>query len=650
MALPPIVATLLADTKEFSAKMDQAAAKMDAFGNSAKTNSQKFSNFANKAADAIIGVGVAIGAYGVDRAIKYEDALLAIQNQTGATASEMDYLKRKVIEVSNETATSTDQIAAAYLIAEQAGYRGKKATDLVTASAKTAAITNADLATTTKDLVAIKTLGLAKDQSQAKVADTLVKANQKYVGSLDGLAGMLSGKVGAALSQYHVSLGDTVAIGDIFSHAGFTQTRSIAALVSALGQLQQPLETYKQTHKTVTEHVKQTALVHGVLEHRVVTLKKQLTSTTPVESTFAKNLDKVGLSAANLAHEAAKPGGLINVLSYLERQSKATGTSASEYLNAVFGRQSAPAANILISHLSQLKDISTTLGTASGKGLNSSFDTLKQQLPFKLKQIETQLQNSFTAIGLDLLPAITDIANWATDVGVYFDKHPLIKTIASDSALSLFGAAVAFKIAKGLGSAVSGIKSIFTGSAITTNTGALGALTDAVIENTAAQGGGAVAGGAEGAAIGTGEKVAIGAAAVSFGDVAGPIMGIIIGAKIGKALGNPLTTWGEIANTFLGHLSHMDTHSPGPKLLDSRLVGFAGAGATNAERALEKFYGSNMWKVINDIGGRENLKNWMIDLRTGGLADPTASASLEATLRSLKKPTPKRSSVTVKVH
>ena len=47
--LPPVIVTLLADTKDFSAGMDKSIAKVDEFGAAADKNSSKFSSFASKA-------------------------------------------------------------------------------------------------------------------------------------------------------------------------------------------------------------------------------------------------------------------------------------------------------------------------------------------------------------------------------------------------------------------------------------------------------------------------------------------------------------------------------------------------------------------------------------------------------------------------
>ena len=485
--LPPTVATLIADTKEYSAKMAEAQGQMDSLGASSDAAGNKFTNFANKASTAVIGVGVAIAAYGIDRAIKYQEALDQIQNTTNATASQMAYLRTEILNLSDQTATSTTDIATAFQSAMQAGYGMAQSVQMVSAAAKVAQITNTDLGTTITTLIGIEGLQLAKGESVAQISDLMVKANKAHVGSLSDLVGILGGKVGAALDLYHVKLSTALAIGDVFSRSNFTNSRAITSMVNALGKMQMPLEN------TTTS-----------VEHQAATLKKAAsttTTTTLTQSAFALAVEKVGLNAQQLSTAASKPGGLINVLKIIGDQSKATGTNVNTYLNAVFGTMAAGPANLLLQHVGELVTLQTSFGSASSKGLAQSWDTVTKQMSFQLKQIETQLANAFTRIGLVLLPKVEDVVKWGEDLINWFKGHPLVSKIASDAAIGLFTASVAYKIGTGLVSVVKTIGGWFSTSEMTANTGAMEVLSASLDANTAALAGeagttGAVAGGA----------------------------------------------------------------------------------------------------------------------------------------------------------
>lgn len=406
--LPPVVATLIADIREYSTKMDEAQGKMDKFGKSTDTAGEKFSKFASRASTAIIATGAAVAAYGIDRALKYEESLNAIQNQANVTAGELEYLKGKILDVSNQTAISSDQISQAYLQAEKAGLHYKKATDLVTAAAKASAITGGNVIDTTKTLIGIQALGIAKGKDSAQIADMIVKANKAHVGSLDTLIGMLTGKVGAALSAYHVNLGDALAITDTLSKAGYNNTRAIATMFQAMGKLEDPTKSN------------------------------------------VKALAQMGINADTLAAKLRQPNGLLSSLAYLQSVAKETGTPIQTLLQKVYGSSGGVVANILLNNLGQIKATSQALSGATGAGLDTAFGVTQGQLGFKMKQLKTQFQNTMTGVGMSLLPAATDLANWSENTAKYFQKHPLAQKIFTDASLTLLGTAIATKIGMGM--------------------------------------------------------------------------------------------------------------------------------------------------------------------------------------------------------
>ena len=73
--LPTVVATLLADTREYMAKMDEAGAKMAEFGGIAEASGGRMNKFANTASTAVLGIGAAMGAYAVDKAYTFQESV-----------------------------------------------------------------------------------------------------------------------------------------------------------------------------------------------------------------------------------------------------------------------------------------------------------------------------------------------------------------------------------------------------------------------------------------------------------------------------------------------------------------------------------------------------------------------------------------------
>ena len=404
--LPPVVATLIADTKEYSAKMTEAQAKMGEFGVASETTGGKMTAFGKKATTAVAAVGAAMVVYGIDKALQYTEALDKIQNQAGASASEIDYLKGVILKVSNQTAISSDQIANAFLQVEKAGIRGAAAYKLVDNAAKAAAITGGDVAAISTTIVAAQSLQITKGQSVAQVTDTLVKANQNHIGSLDSLVGLLKGRVGGALAAYGINLGEAAAVADIAAKAGYNNARSLTTLAVGLGKIENP--TTAQT----------------------------------------KALKALGINADDLARTARHPGtGLIDTLKALEVQSKKTGVPLEKLISVTFGSGAVGLVSALAKQLPALTSLNTSLQSSSAKGLDTAFGITSEQLNFKIQQIKTQLTNALTGIGITLLPTVATLAGVVTTVTAYLQKHPIAMTFLSDSLVAAIGLALSTKLA-----------------------------------------------------------------------------------------------------------------------------------------------------------------------------------------------------------
>ena len=420
--LPPVIATLLADTKEYMAKMTEAQHKMDKFGLSADTAGSKFSKFADKASTAVIGVGAAIAGYGIDQALKFTESLDKIQNQAGVSSGELDYLKTAIMKVSDQTAISSDNISSAFLQVEKAGLRGAKAYEVVDNAAKAAAITGGDVTQMTQTLIGIQNLQIAKGMSVAAVSDLMVKANQSHIGSLESLTGILTGKVGGALAAEGLNLAEMAAVSDVASKAGYSTAKSYTQLATGLHRIENPTKA------------------------------------------SSKAMAELHINAQTLAETARHPGtGLVDVLSYLEQVSKKTGVSMNTLITQTFGPGAVGLVSTLSTHINTLAKNVKTLGGASGADLAKSFGITQNQLNFRLEQLKNSAKNTLTGLGLLLLPGVSDIANWVTNTVAYLQKHPLLKEIASKASIAAFVAAVGFKLFSGIQGVIGKIKGLFGG-------------------------------------------------------------------------------------------------------------------------------------------------------------------------------------------
>jgi len=422
--LPPVIATLIADTKEYMSKMSEAQTKMGEFGTTTELTSAKLTKFAGKAATAITGLGVAIIGYGIDSALKFQESLRQIENQSNLTGSQVQALGRTIMDLSNQTAISTTDLSGAALIIAQAGVKGAQATNLLTDASKAAVITNASVIDTTKALISAQTLQIAKGMDLNTLTGVLVAGSKTYVGGLQAEEAMLSGRVGVALSNYGLKLKDIISIGSTFAGVSLP-TRSIVSFTSGLNNLLKPTTDAK-----------------GKL------------------TTYDKSLQRLGLSQTKLAADF-RNGNLIGMFQQINDAAKKGGGPLSNYVNAVFGASGGGAASVIIKNLQKYIDTQKNLTGKGAGSLAESFGLATNELPFKLKQLKTEAKNALTGIGLFFLPTITDLAHWAENAIKFFQKHPLIKTIADDAAISVFVGAILFKLGQGLGSVVKSIRGVY---------------------------------------------------------------------------------------------------------------------------------------------------------------------------------------------
>ena len=443
--LPPVIATLIADTKEYSAKMTEAQAQMAKFGKEAKTTSEKLQLFGSKAATATIGLGLALGGYAVDQAYKFQESLDKIQNQAGLTTAQTDALGKSIQKISNVTGIADSQLTSAALTISQAGVKGAAATNLLTAAAKAAVITNSSVADTTKAIVAAQTLQISKGMDVAKLTGILVAGSHDFVGGLTAEESMLSGRVGVALSKYGLSLQTIIALGAEFAKVGLP-TRSISSFANALGNLEKPMTDAK-----------------GKL------------------TTYAQGLDKVGLSQSNLARDL-RVGNITGILTQIKQAAQESGTPISEVTQALFGSTGSGAASVLIKTLNDLAAAQKNLAGAGAGTLGTSFAEALKQIGPQLNVLKANFDNLMINAGKLLLPAVSDILKWVGGFAKAINSNPLLKDLLGAGAGLAFGVAVASKIKKG----VESVMSLFGKGAQTVS---LNANTAALEANTVALGG-----------------------------------------------------------------------------------------------------------------------------------------------------------------
>jgi TP901 family phage tail tape measure protein len=414
--LPPVVATLLADTGEYTAKMDEAQTKMAELGGEADATAGSFAGFATKASTAILGVGVALGAFAIDRAVKFNESMDTLQNATGMSTAQIKKLETAIFKISDTTGSSTADLATAMAAIEQAGIHGAKAQSLLNDAAKAALATNSNVIPVATSLVAIEGLQIAKHMSLARVTGIVTAASHDFEGGISGVATMLQGKVGAALANYHVGLKTSIELGSVFAKVGLP-TRSISTFINGIGKLEAPTTVLSDTS--------------GTLERGL--------------SGYSLALKQADINQGKLTSDF-KTGNLAGAMLYLKDVATETKVPLSEVMNLVFGTGGSSAASLIANSGSTLTKVTKDLQGAGGSSLNKAFTTASGQFSNQMKIIETNLENAFARLGLKAMPGIERAAKVLEDLPGYLESHPLITKGAADVAAALLAGALALKL------------------------------------------------------------------------------------------------------------------------------------------------------------------------------------------------------------
>ena len=420
-----LVVRLIADIREFMGKFDEAEAKVGQFAGAAEKSSTRFGNAMSKMGTAVLGATAVIAGYGLKAAYDYGKAIEAIGFQSGASQQEVDSLRKSILDISVATATSATDLANAFVVIEQAGFRGTQATQLGTNAAKLAKLTNTDLITSTKDLVAVQALQLNGNKDIASTTAMLVELNKQHVGTLDSLSGLFDKKLAATLKTFNISL----------ASAG-------AGMVA------------------ITKHgIDASVATQGL----TVGITKLLTPSAKID----KTLQGIGLSQRKIADDMHKPNGLFVTLSDLKTHLLNAGVQAQDfggYISSITGARGAAGLGVMMQYLGDMQKAYPDLLNSQQK-FSDSWAKFQQTPEFKFDKLKAEFNQAMIGIGNLVLPVVINIADAITKAADYVKKHPLVQELLWAGAATAIGAAIVSK--------VGGLIRTITGASTTAETGVL---------------------------------------------------------------------------------------------------------------------------------------------------------------------------------
>jgi TP901 family phage tail tape measure protein len=382
LGLPPVVAILTANTTEFMAKMGEAGAAMGGLEEEGGGKLQTLGKVGGLAFAAIGVAAVAVGAYSIDAASKFDSAMETIHTQAGASQSEVDKMKSAVLGLAGSTAEAPMALADALYHIESNGIRGATALGILKVAAEGAQVGHADLTDTTNALTAAINSGIPGVQNFGQAMGAL----NAIVGSGDMKMQDLNDAFGTGIvviaKQFGNSLND---VGSALATFGDNNIRGA---------------------KAGTE-----------LKMAIMDLAQQ---SKPGQAELAK----FGIKAGELADDMRKGGLGAALVDLKDKLAKAgvTGSAVGGVLTEAFTKKAAAPLAILVDQLGRFQSKQEAIAQGSGK-FGEDWTATTKTFAFQMKQLEATVQELAIRLGEWLIPKVEKVAEVVAAASRWLEKH-----------------------------------------------------------------------------------------------------------------------------------------------------------------------------------------------------------------------------------
>lgn len=417
-ALPPVVAHLLADTRQFSASMMKAGGELETLEAKGATRFTKLASIGKAAA---LGIGVAaigIGVASVHMASQFDQQMERVHTQAGATQHEVDALKGKVLDLGGATGQAPEKLAEALFHVESVGYRGAGAMNVLTQSAKLATISGANLDDVTYGLTSVMQTYGASTKDAAKWG--------AFFNSVVGAGDMRMQDFSKAVGTGYFSAAQTFGVGAQDAGAAL-------AFMTDRGQHADAAATHLRM--TLALMAAPTAKASKLLGD--IGLKgPEIVART---SAMTQALQKAGLSTVKLSADLKKPDGIYVALKdlrdHLMRSGLSAEAAAALLARAFGGGKSSGTIMAMVNNLGVLKSKYEAVGKGT-RSYGEAWAATQKQFAVQVKQLEASLEALGIKLGNVLIPKLQAAARWSMSVVQWFEKH---KTVAQALAIVVGG-------------------------------------------------------------------------------------------------------------------------------------------------------------------------------------------------------------------
>jgi len=251
--LPPVVATLVADIREFQAKMSEAKGEMDSLEAKGASTSTLLTKSLGTAALGAAGLALGIGGVSVMLAEKFQSSVAGVSGQLGLSAKQTKAFSDELLNLATGSEFTGGQLAQAYAgVARQvtalAGGTNlaKASTDILKASMELSVATGTDLSNSTQSIVSV----MRAFQEPASSASTVM--GELY--NTSTLTGISTDQLATSLGRMHSRIGvATPSVADLgglmveLSQHGITGSRAMLGVSTAVEKLLAPSKTSAKT-------------------------------------------------------------------------------------------------------------------------------------------------------------------------------------------------------------------------------------------------------------------------------------------------------------------------------------------------------------------------------------------------------------------
>lgn len=368
-----------------AAKVSQASARlsediplkaMDGWANSSSKASQNLNRLGNDAAKVgTVGLlALAAGViYATAKARDFNQEMLRLHTQAGASADEVARFKTQVLALAGTVPQGPKELAEGLYHIVSAGFRGAQAMEILKAAAEGAALGGASLEDTSNALVGtmVSQIKGARDAAQAQ-------------GELNAIVGVGNMR----FEELDKAIGTNVL--PTFAEAGLSITDFGAALATV---------TDNSTPANVT----------------ATRLKMTIAQMVDPSKAAAEELAKIGINSTQLATDLRQPNGLLVAVEDLKNHLRDSGKTAVEQdqiLSASFGRgKSSGVIMLLVDELGRLqtkyKELESTDGT---QRLAKSWAEFQQSEAAKLGELKSGAEAFAITVGDVLMPELDKLA------------------------------------------------------------------------------------------------------------------------------------------------------------------------------------------------------------------------------------------------